>query len=91
MIEKYPSNLDVRVVPFTATACSLFGGATMCLIDFENPRLPTVGWQETVTAWGIIDDQTQVGAISTAFTEALQRSLDGRDSKEMIRRRIEEI
>jgi transcriptional regulator with XRE-family HTH domain len=91
MIEKYPDNLDVRVVPFTATACSLFGGATVYLIDFENPRLPTVVWQETVTAWGVIDDRPQVDAISAAFTEALQRSLDRRDSKEAIQRRIEEI
>jgi transcriptional regulator with XRE-family HTH domain len=91
MIEKYPDNLNVRVVPFTATACSLFGGATVYLIDFENPRLPTVLWQETVTAWGIIDDRTQVEAISAAFNEAHQRSLDGRASRKLIQQRIEEI
>jgi transcriptional regulator with XRE-family HTH domain len=91
MIEKYPDNLNVHVVPFTATACSLFGGATVYLIDFENPRLPTVVWQETVTAWGVIEDRPQVEAISAAFTEALQRSMDRRASKEKIRQRIEEI
>jgi transcriptional regulator with XRE-family HTH domain len=91
MIDKYPDNLHLHVVPFTATACSLFGGATMYLIDFENPRLPTVVWQETVTAWGVIDDPPQVEAISAAFTEALQRSLDRRESKETIKRHIEEI
>jgi transcriptional regulator with XRE-family HTH domain len=91
MIEKYPENLHVHVVPFTATACSLFGGATVNLIDFENPRLPTVVWQETVTAWGVIDDRPQVEAISAAFTVALQRSLDRRASKEAIKKHIEEI
>jgi transcriptional regulator with XRE-family HTH domain len=90
MIEKYPENLHVHVVPFTATACSLFGGATANLIDFENPRLPTVVWQETVTAWGVIDDRAQVEAISAAFTEALQRSADRRESKEIVTRHIEE-
>lgn len=91
MIEKYPDHLYVHVVPFTASAYSLFGGGTVNLIDFENPRLPTVVWQETVTAWGIIDDPPQVDAISTAFNEALQRSLDRRESREMIQRRIEEL
>jgi hypothetical protein len=91
MIEKYSDTLDLRVVPFAAPACSLFGGATVHLIDFENPRLPTVVWQETVTAWGIIDDRPQVDAISAAFDEARQRSLDRRDSKKLIQRRIEEL
>jgi transcriptional regulator with XRE-family HTH domain len=91
MIEKYPKNLFVHVVPFTANAYSLFGGGTVHLIDFENPRLPTIVWQETVTAWGVIDHQHQVEAISTAFNEALQRSLDGRESKKKILRRIEEL
>jgi transcriptional regulator with XRE-family HTH domain len=91
MIERYSKNLSVHVAPFTATAFSLFGGGTVNLIDFENPRLPTVVWQETVTAWRIIDDRTQVDAISTAFNEALQRSLDQGESKELIQRRIKEL
>jgi len=91
MIKKYPDSLHVHVLPFTATACSLFGGGTVYLIDFENTRLPTVVWQETVTAWGIIDDPSPVDAISAAFTEALQRSLDRRASRETIQRRIEEL
>jgi transcriptional regulator with XRE-family HTH domain len=91
LIDKYPENLHVHVVPFSATACSLFGGATVYLIDFENTRLPTVVWQETVTAWGVIDERPQVDAISAAFTEALQRSLDRRESKKMIQRQIEEL
>lgn len=91
IMEKYPDNLDVRVVPFTATACSLFGGATVYLIDFENPRLPTVVWQETVTAWGVIEDRPQVDAISAAFDVALVKSLDSWESRKVIQRRIEEI
>ncbi len=62
-----PGEPRVHVVPFTAQACSLVRGATVYLIDFENPRLPTVVWQETVTAWGVIDDHSQVDAISAAF------------------------
>jgi transcriptional regulator with XRE-family HTH domain len=91
MIEKYPDNLFVHVVPFTANSYSLSGGGTVFLIDFENPRLPTVVWQETVTAWGIIESPPQIDAISTAFNEALQRSLDRQESEKMIKRRIEEL
>lgn len=91
LIEKYPENLYVHVVPFTANAYSLFGGGTLNLIDFENPRLPTVVWQETVTAWGVIDDPSRVDAISTAFDEALQRSLDEGQSRALIQRRIKEL
>lgn len=92
MIDNYPDGLYLHVLPFTATACSLFGGATVYVIDFENPRLPTVVWQETVTAWGVIDDPPQVEAISAAFDEALlQRSLSRVESNELIQRRIEEL
>jgi transcriptional regulator with XRE-family HTH domain len=91
LIERYPDNLQLYVVPFTATACSLFGAATVHLIDFENPRLPTVVWQETVTAWGVIDDPAQVNAISAAYDQALQQSLDLRDSKKLIQRCIKEL
>lgn len=91
MIEKYPDNLYVHVVPFTATACSLFGAATVHLIDFENPRLPTVVWQETVDTWSVVDDLVQVNAISAAYDQALQQSLDLRDSKKLIQRCIGEL
>jgi transcriptional regulator with XRE-family HTH domain len=90
MIDKYSDTLYVHVVPYAANAYSLFGAGTVQLIDFENPRLPTVVWQETGTAWGIIDDRPRVGAISAAFDEALQLSLDRRDSRDLIQRRIED-
>lgn len=91
MIEKYPKTLYVHVVPFTATACSLFGAATVHLIDFENPRLPTVVWQETVDTWSVVEDPAQVNAISAAYEQALQQSLDLRDSKKLIQRCIGEL
>jgi transcriptional regulator with XRE-family HTH domain len=91
IIETHPDTIEVRVVPFTATSCSLFGAATFHLIDFENPRLPTVAWHETVTTWGIIDDPTQVRDLATAYGDALGRTLSKRDSLEMIRQRIKEL
>ena len=91
MIEKYSDTLHVHVMPFAADAYSLFGSATIYLIDFENPRLPTVVWQETVTAWGVIDDRLQVEAISTAFDEAEQRALDKQGSRNLVEQRIKEL
>jgi hypothetical protein len=91
MVETYSDTIEVRVIPFTATACGLFGAATVHLIDFENPKLPTVAWQETVTAWGIIDDATQVRNIKLTYDEALGRTLSTQRSLELIRHRIQEL
>lgn len=91
MIEEHPDNLDVLVVPFTATACGLFGAATFHLIDFASPRLPTLAWQETVTSSSIIDDPTQVRDLSLTYGEALRRTMDAQDSLSLINRCAKEI
>ena len=91
MTKKYDKTLYVHVVPFQAGAYSLFGSGTICLIDFENARLPTVVWQEMGAAWGVIDNRPQVEAISAAFDQVLQLSLDRRDSLGLIQQRIKEL
>jgi transcriptional regulator with XRE-family HTH domain len=91
MIEKHPDTIDVRVIPFTATACGLFGASTFHLIDFESPKLPTLAWQETVTAAGIIDDSIQVRDLSLTYGEALRRTLNAQDSLRLIRRSAKEL
>lgn len=92
LIESHEQKLDVRVIPFTATACGLFGAATVHLIEFGNPRLPTLAWQETVTAWGVIDDPLQVRNIATTYEEAYNRTAVPRDqSLQIIRDHIEEL
>lgn len=91
LIEAHPDTIEVRVIPFTATSCSLFGAATLYLIDFENPRLPTVAWHETVTTWGIHEDPTQVRDMTKAYGEALGHTLSERGSLEMICQRSKEL
>ncbi|WP_284746920.1 Scr1 family TA system antitoxin-like transcriptional regulator [Amycolatopsis sp. RTGN1] len=91
LIEEHPEALDVRIIPFTATACGLFGAATVHLIDFDNPQLPTLAWQETVTAWGIIDDSTQVRNITTAYDDAYRRALNREQSLQIIRNHAREL
>jgi len=91
LIEQHPETLDIRVIPFTATACGLFGGATVVLIDFDNPQLPTLAWQETVTAWGIIDDPMQVRNLTTTFQDAYRRALEKKETLHMIREYAKEL
>lgn len=90
-IEENSETITLRVIPFTATSCGLFGASTVHLIDFDNPRLPTLIWQETVTTWGIIDDANQVRDITSAYGEALKRALSAQDTLRKIRRRIKEL
>ncbi|MFI5591770.1 Scr1 family TA system antitoxin-like transcriptional regulator [Amycolatopsis sp. NPDC051758] len=91
LIEQHPETLDIRVIPFTATACGLFGGATVVLIDFDNPQLPTLAWQETVTTWGIIDDSTQVRNLTTTYEDAYRRALDKSQTLKMIQHHTKEL
>jgi transcriptional regulator with XRE-family HTH domain len=91
LIEQVPDALDVRIIPFTVTSCGLFGAATVHLIDFDNPQLPTLAWQETVTTWGIIDDRIQVNNIKTAYEDAYRRALPKEESLHMIFARTKEL
>ena len=91
MIEELPDTLRVLVVPFTATDCGLFGASTLCLLDFESPRLPTLVWQETVTKRGFVDDSDKERDISLTYTHALRRStLDVSESLSLIRKHAKE-
>jgi transcriptional regulator with XRE-family HTH domain len=90
-IEDYPDSVEVRVIPFTATAGGVLGASTFHLIDFASPRLPTLAWQETVTAQGIIDDETQVRDLSMTHAQALTQGLNRQDSLDLIRRCAKEI
>lgn len=91
LIEEYSEALDFRVIPFTATACGLFGAATVHLIDFDNAQLPTIAWHETVTAWGIIDDPMQVRNISAAYEDAYRRALNKKETLQLIRSHAKEL
>jgi transcriptional regulator with XRE-family HTH domain len=91
MMEQHQDNIEIRVIPFTATACNLFGAGTLLLLDFHNPRLPTVAWQETVTTRNVIADATQVRDITMAFNKALERTLTYRETKKMIEKYRKEL
>ncbi|WP_031465398.1 Scr1 family TA system antitoxin-like transcriptional regulator [Sciscionella sediminilitoris] len=88
MIETHPDVLELRIIPFTATGCGAFGASTFHLLDFASARLPTLAWQETVTAVGIIDDEAQVRDLSLTYAEAVARTLSTRESFDLVMERI---
>jgi transcriptional regulator with XRE-family HTH domain len=90
-IEDRQDRLEVRVIPFTATACGLFGAATTQLIEFSNPRLPNVVWQETTTTMGIVDDGAQVRDIMLIYQDALKNTLSAQQSLGLLHQRIKEL
>lgn len=90
-IEQPAGNVEIRVIPFTATACNLFGAGTLSLLDFQSPRLPRVAWHETVSTWGVITDANKVRDITMAFNEALTRTLDRRESKKLVEKYRKEL
>jgi len=84
LIEEHRDTVEVRIIPFTATGCGLFGASTLYLIDFASPRLPSVAYQETVTAVGIIEDTNALRDMSRTYSEALGDSLSADDSLALI-------
>ena len=86
------SSVELRVIPFSTRSCGLFGASTVHLIGFDNSRLPTVIWQETVTAGAFIDDPTKVRDIRGTYREAAAaNALSVHDSLALIEQRIEEL
>ncbi|MGH3566591.1 MAG: Scr1 family TA system antitoxin-like transcriptional regulator [Pseudonocardia sp.] len=91
VLADHPDTIALRVIPFTAPACGMFGASTFHLIDFASARLPTLGWQETVTARGILDEDTQVRELHFTYADALQQSLSVEDSLQLMNERAEEL
>jgi transcriptional regulator with XRE-family HTH domain len=91
VIDELADVVEIRVIPFTATGCGAFGASTFHLIDFASTRLPTLAWQETVTAVGIIDEDNQVRDLSLTWAEALGRTLSRQGSLDLIEQRIGEL
>jgi transcriptional regulator with XRE-family HTH domain len=89
MIDQHPDTIEIRVIPFTVTS-GIFGASTFYLIDFASPRLPTLAWQETVTASGIIHDDTAVRDLHLTYAQALNHSLSAQDSRNLIHHHSQE-
>jgi transcriptional regulator with XRE-family HTH domain len=83
-VQTHRASVNLHVIPFTATSCSLFGASTCYLFGFGSPRLPALAYQETVTATGIIDGEKELRDLSRAFADALAGTLSTEDSLDLI-------
>lgn len=88
VVADHPDTIALRVIPFSAPACNVFGASTFHLIDFAGARLPTLAWQETATAMGVLDKDMQVRELHFTHAEALQVSLSTEDSLRLVNERI---
>ncbi|MFD0360386.1 Scr1 family TA system antitoxin-like transcriptional regulator [Nocardia sp. GCM10030253] len=79
-------SIEVRVIPFAATAGAVLGGSSFHLIDFAGEQLPTFGWAESAVFGGAVDDPEQVRDLSFAYVRALEQSLNRDESLALISR-----
>lgn len=77
-------NIDIRVIPFAATAGAILGGASFHLLDFASDHLPTFGWAESAVFGGPVDDPDQVHDLAFAYVRALDQSLTRTESLALI-------
>lgn len=79
-------NLDLRVVPYTATGHHAMGGSTFHIINFPAGDVPVLTYQETVTSTELISDPIRTREYDLAHGEATKLALDRNASLELIAR-----
>ncbi|WP_280410623.1 Scr1 family TA system antitoxin-like transcriptional regulator [Nocardia asiatica] len=78
--------VEVRVIPFTASAGAVLGGSSFHLIDFTGEQLPTFGWVESAVFGGAVEDPELVRDLRFAYQRAVRQSLSRMESLALIRR-----
>lgn len=78
--------VEVRVIPFAATAGAVLGGSSFHLIDFVGEQLPTFGWVESAVFGGAVEDPDLVRDLRFAYLRAVEQSLSRVESLALIRR-----
>ncbi|MFI2283753.1 Scr1 family TA system antitoxin-like transcriptional regulator [Nocardia beijingensis] len=77
--------VEVRVIPFAATAGAVLGGSSFHLIDFAGEQLPTFGWVESAVFGGAVEDPDLVRDLRFAYLRAVEQSLSRVESLALIR------
>ncbi|WP_405178910.1 Scr1 family TA system antitoxin-like transcriptional regulator [Nocardia sp. NBC_01377] len=78
-------SIEIRVIPFAATAGAILGGSSFHLLDFAGEQLPTFGWAESAVFGGAVDDPDLVRDLAFAYVRAREQSLSREDSLAVIR------
>lgn len=85
LIEKYPDNLDVRVLPFKASGSSAaLNTSTFHVLEFDSPRLPNLGWTETAIYTFIEDAPAKVEALDYLYNRVQTVALNRDASSQLI-------
>lgn len=85
MTEGHPDTIDLRVIPFTARGSAAVNAATIHLLDFESPRLPTIAWLESAAYAELVDDHRLIEQLKYQYAQARSSALDRVASIELIR------
>ncbi|GAB3286853.1 helix-turn-helix domain-containing protein [Parasphingorhabdus pacifica] len=91
LIEKCPETLCLHVLPFSSGSHGALGASTFHLLSFAEHQLPDLGWQETVTSWGLIENPTRVNQYSQTYAESLAQAEDRAGSIELIEGALKDI
>ncbi|APA96713.1 hypothetical protein NS506_02651 [Nocardia seriolae] len=88
---RHADTVGVRVLPFTTTVGAIAGASIFQLLDFANPRIPTVGWHESVAYGALLDDPRSVRDLGITFGQAYEKALDDTESLDFIRKVAHDI
>lgn len=91
LTDELPDTLAVHVVPFSAGANGVLGQSTFHILDFVNPRLPKLAWQETVTSFGVLDSRAQVRQYEASFQASIDHAAPRKASQDLIRDKLKKL
>ncbi|WP_216215581.1 helix-turn-helix domain-containing protein [Amycolatopsis aidingensis] len=91
LIEDHQNNLDVRIVPYTATGHHAMGGSSFNLMTFPSGKVATLVWQETVTSTELIADPLMVREYGLAYAEIEKVTLDRKATVDLIAKVAREL
>ncbi|MEV0294894.1 Scr1 family TA system antitoxin-like transcriptional regulator [Nocardia sp. NPDC050710] len=84
-IESGSETVDVRVIPFEVDTVAAVNAATFSVLDFESPRLPTIGWLESATYAELIEEPRVVEQLKYQYLRARSSALEQGESVELIK------
>ncbi|MFI5777613.1 DUF5753 domain-containing protein [Nocardia sp. NPDC051570] len=81
LADQHSGTLDIRVQPFTGASLN---ASTFHLLDFESPRLPTLGWLETAIYGETVYDHKRVETLDYLYRRVESIALDRDESARLI-------
>lgn len=83
-IEAHWDTVNFRVLPFTSHVGAIRGCSTFHILDFPQPRLPTLAWSEVPLHDELVEDQQRVRNLTIVFGHLERESLSREDSLRLL-------